>query len=46
MLTKLIVVVIDDVCKSNHYALHLKHTVLYVNYTSVKLRKERKEKNN
>ena len=26
-----------DVCKSNHYAGHLKPTVLYINYVSTKL---------
>lgn len=37
ILTKLLMVIINAVCKSRHYALHLKHTVLYGNYISVKL---------
>ena len=33
-----------EVCKSNHYAVHLKYTMLYVNHISIKLKgkKERK----
>ena len=33
-----------EVCESNHYAVHLKHTMLYVNPISIKLKgkKERK----
>ena len=43
MFTKIIVGIIHDICKVNHYAVHCKQTVLDVNYISVKL-KEKKEK--
>ena len=37
MFTKLPVTALHDVCKSNHYAVHLKLTELCINYISVKL---------